>query len=93
MMASQINEVSWREKDRLSALYRYQILDTPKESDFDDIVALVAQVLDAPIAAINLIDRQRQWFKAEIGLDVREMPMDNSASLLFCSPVAWSFQT
>ncbi|RYZ87712.1 MAG: GAF domain-containing protein, partial [Proteobacteria bacterium] len=66
------------EEARLSVLYRYRILETPREEDFDDIVALVAQVLGAPIAAINLIDRHRQWFKAEIGLGVREMPLDDS---------------
>jgi len=68
----------WDEEARLSVLYRYRILETPKEEEFDDIVALVAQMLNAPIAAVNLIDRHRQWFKAEIGLGVREMPLDDS---------------
>ena len=77
-MSNQSNKALWDEETRLSVLYRYRILETPREEDFDDIVALVAQVLGAPIAAINLIDRHRQWFKAEIGLGIREMPLDDS---------------
>ena len=77
-MSNESHEALWDEEARLSILYRYQVLETPREEDFDDIVALVAQVLEAPIAAINLIDRHRQWFKAEIGLGVREMPLDDS---------------
>jgi hypothetical protein len=69
---------SWSEQDRLAALHRLNILDTPVEQEFEDIVRVVAGVLEAPIAAINFIDQQRQWFKAEIGLGTREMPLDNS---------------
>ena len=39
---------------------------------------MVADLLGAPIAAVNLIAERRQWFKAEIGLGVREMPLDDS---------------
>lgn len=77
-MSNEIQEALWDEEARLSVLYKYRILETPKEEDFDDIVSLVAQMLEAPIAAINLIDRHRQWFKAEVGLGVREMPLDDS---------------
>lgn len=66
------------EDRRLSALYGYNILDTAPEQHFDDIISIAAHVLDAPIAAINLIDRDRQWFKSEVGLGVREMPLDDS---------------
>jgi signal transduction histidine kinase len=66
------------EVTRLAALDRYGILDTPTEAAFDAIVRLVADLLDAPIAAVNLIAGDRQWFKAEIGLGVREMPLDDS---------------
>jgi PAS domain S-box-containing protein len=68
----------WTETERLNALAKYQILDTPPEKAFDDIVKLVSELLDAPIAAVNLIDKGRQWFKSEIGLGVREMPLDDS---------------
>jgi two-component sensor histidine kinase len=66
---------TWDEEDRLAALRRYSILDTPPEADFDDIVRLAAQVCQCPIALISLIDDRRQWFKAEVGLGVRETPL------------------
>jgi two-component sensor histidine kinase len=67
-----------REDERIAALRGYDILDTPKESDFDDIVELASQLCGTPISVINLIDTDRQWFKAEVGLGVRETPLDTS---------------
>jgi len=78
---------------RLGVLESYGILDTPPEQAFDDVVKLVTQLLDAPIAAVNLIARGRQWFKSEIGLGVREMPLDDSIckfALLEASPMVVS---
>lgn len=69
------------EAARVRALERLEILDTAPEQSFDDIVELVRQVLDVPICAVSLIDRDRQWFKAYRGLDVNETPRDIS----FCS--------
>jgi len=66
------------ERERLAALDAYGILDTPPERAFDDVVALVGQLLDAPIVAVNLLAEGRQWFKSEIGLGTREMPLDDS---------------
>ncbi|UUR07873.1 histidine kinase dimerization/phosphoacceptor domain -containing protein [Sphingomonas glaciei] len=66
------------EPARLAALRAYDILDTPRESDFDDIVRLAAQICEVPISVVNLIDEHRQWFKAETGLGVRETPLDTS---------------
>jgi signal transduction histidine kinase/ActR/RegA family two-component response regulator len=63
---------------RLAVLESYGILDTPPEQAFDDVVKLVSELLDAPIAVVNLIARGRQWFKSEVGLGVREMPLDDS---------------
>lgn len=65
---------SWNETDRLSALRGYDILDTPTEALFDDFVKIAADVCDAPIAVVTLVDEVRQWFAAEIGLGVRETP-------------------
>jgi two-component system NtrC family sensor kinase len=62
------------EADRLAALRRYQILDTPQEPAFDRIVRLAALLLDVPIALISLIDADRQWFKARYGLDAADAP-------------------
>ncbi|TWI66356.1 signal transduction histidine kinase [Pseudoduganella lurida] len=66
------------EAERLAVLDSYGILDTPTEKSFDDVVKLASQLLDAPIAAVNLIAEHRQWFKSEVGLGTREMPLDNS---------------
>ena len=63
---------------RIKALQRYEILDTPPEDEFDDIARLIARICDAPIALINFIDRDRQWFKAEIGLGLRQASLDVS---------------
>ena len=68
----------WEESDRLAALRSYRVLDTPPEPQFDDLVQVAARVCQTPIAIVNLIEERRQWFKAEIGLGVREMPLDVS---------------
>lgn len=66
------------EEFRLAALRRYNILDTPREEDFDEVVRVTSAICNAPISVINLIDQGRQWFKAEVGLGVRETPIDSS---------------
>jgi GAF domain-containing protein len=66
------------EAERLAALYALLILDTPPEQRFDKIVDFAAREFDVPIALISLIDRERQWFKASIGLDVCETGRDIS---------------
>lgn len=66
------------EQYRLAALRGYGILDTPREEDFDEVVKVASAICDAPISVINLIDHGRQWFKAEIGLGVRETPLESS---------------
>ena len=68
----------YREAERLAALHRYNILDTEYEQAFDDVTWLASRLCDAPIAVVNLIDAERQWFKSEIGLGVRETPLDIS---------------
>jgi two-component sensor histidine kinase len=67
-----------RQQERLAALHAYGILDTDRDSDFDDIVQLASQICETPISVVNLIDEDRQWFKAEIGLGVRETPIATS---------------
>ncbi|MBK1873232.1 PAS domain S-box protein [Marinobacter sp. 1-3A] len=56
------------------------MLDTPSEARFDRLTRMAARLIDAPIALISLIDRDRQWFKSCVGLDIRETPR----SLSFC---------
>nr|WP_295665970.1 PAS domain S-box protein [Sphingomonas sp.] len=69
---------AWSEVDRVAALEFYDILDTPTDPDFDDIARLASQALNASIAVVNLISSHRQWFKAEIGIGARELPLDVS---------------
>lgn len=70
-----------REEDRLAALQRYELLDTPEEPAFDQITRLAAKLLNVPIALISLVDRDRQWFKSRVGLPARETPREQS----FCA--------
>ena len=69
------------EAQRLAALRRYDILDTPPERAFDDIVRLASRLCDVPVALVSLVDDQRQWFKAEQGFGARETSRDAS----FCA--------
>lgn len=69
---------AWSERDRLAALAHYQILDTGRERGFDDIAELAADILDAPIAVVNFIASDRQWFKAEKGVGTDSLPLDVS---------------
>ncbi len=63
---------------RLKELYRYEVLDTSYEDEFNDVVQLAATICKTPIALISLIDANRQWFKAKYGLDMKEFPRDIS---------------
>ncbi|MBB3947972.1 two-component sensor histidine kinase [Rhizobium skierniewicense] len=73
--------ITSEEQRRLAALESYNVLDTPREQDFDDIAELAAALCDTPIAVVNLIGDGRQFFKAEVGMGVRETPLDTS----FCA--------
>ena len=66
------------EAARLCALDRYCLLDTPREQDFDEIAEAAAELCETPIAVVNLIGDGRQFFKAEVGLGVRETPLETS---------------
>ena len=68
----------WSEADRVAALRAYDIVDSGPELAFDDLANLAAQACDAPFAVINFIESTRQWFKAEVGLNARETPLDLS---------------
>src|SRR5262252_7864395 len=60
------------EARRLEILSTYEIMDTPPEAAFDDIVRLAAYVFRTPIAVISFVDDHREWFKAQVGLDMPE---------------------
>ncbi|MCW6506680.1 GAF domain-containing protein [Lichenifustis flavocetrariae] len=66
------------EQERLSALASYNILDTPDEQGFDDIVLLATQLCHTPVALISFVDQSRQWFKARIGFPRCETSLNES---------------
>lgn len=68
------------EPARLAALRRLLLLDTEPEERFDRIVRLASDVLGAPMAVVSLVDADRQWFKASVGMDACETPR----SVSFC---------
>src|ERR1700709_942948 len=63
---------------RIQLLKSYDILDTPPEPGFDDVVILARQLCKTPIALVSLVDRDTQWFKAASGLDSCETPISQS---------------
>jgi PAS domain S-box-containing protein len=69
---------NWNEQDRLKAIESYDILDSPKEEEFDDIVKMAAEACHVPISLISFVANERQWFKAVVGTDLQETPLDVS---------------
>lgn len=68
------------EDARLAKLRSYDILDTLDEEEYDDIVRLVAQICETPMANISFVDRDRQWFKSVVGLEDRQ----TTREIAFC---------
>lgn len=66
------------EKPLAAAGHSYNVLDTPPEAEFDDLARIAAEVCGMPISVVNLVDTHRQFFKAEVGLGVRETPLETS---------------
>jgi PAS domain S-box-containing protein len=79
----QCPDIPASEDARLKALDALNIVDTPAEPDFDGVTALLAMMLEVPIALISLVDRDRQWFKSRHGLAATQTPRDVS----FCGHV------
>lgn len=69
------------EQSRLAALRSYRILDTDPEPAFDDLAMLASQICSTPIALISVIDENRQWFKARVGMSLSE----TARSVAFCA--------
>ena len=57
------------EAERLLELDRLHLLDTPPEPVFDAIVAAARAATGMTMALISVVADERQWFKANIGLD------------------------
>jgi len=69
------------EAERLALLRALALLDTPAEPVFDRVTRLAGRLLDVPIALFTLLDAERQWFKARVGLDEPETPRE----MAFCA--------
>ncbi|PKD21692.1 hypothetical protein APR41_01520 [Salegentibacter salinarum] len=67
-----------KEIKRLQTLLSYNILDTPYEKDFNELAQLIALICDVPVAFIAMIDDKRQWYKAKVGLDGKETPLEET---------------
>lgn len=64
--------------ERLAVLESYGILDTPAEAGFDGIVELATEICQTPVALVSLVAADRQWFKARIGFESCETPLEQS---------------
>jgi diguanylate cyclase (GGDEF)-like protein len=64
--------------DRLAAVARYDVLDTPREPAFDRIAGLVRMIFGVETSVVSLIDGHRQWFKAAQGNKVDEIPLNDT---------------
>lgn len=62
----------------MKELYRYEVLDTSYEDEFNDVVQMAAIFCNTPIALVSLIDQKRQWFKTKLGIEANEFPREIS---------------
>ncbi|HEU5286417.1 MAG TPA: histidine kinase dimerization/phosphoacceptor domain -containing protein [Sphingomicrobium sp.] len=76
MNAPQMGFMPDNEAERIAAVQRYQILDTPPDGIFDRVTAVAARRFGTPIAIISIVDHDRIWFKSHHGLDVEEIGRD-----------------
>jgi GAF domain-containing protein len=58
---------------RLSAVGRYEILDSPPDGAFDRITRLAARIFNVPIATITIVDKDRIWFKSKYGITAEQI--------------------
>src|SRR5580692_1368397 len=69
-------ELPGNEAERLNALRRYQILDTPPEPAFDRIAEMAANFFHVPMAGVSLVDEDRVWFKSRVGIPFEQTARD-----------------
>lgn len=68
-------------KKRVDALLKYQIMDTPPEAAYDDVVRRASEICGTHLSAVTLLDDRRQWFKAKRGFATIETPIEDA----FCA--------
>ncbi len=69
------------EERRLASLHATALLDTAPDERFDRITRLASRLFAVPVALVTLVDRERQWFKSCVGLQIGETPRESS----FCA--------
>lgn len=69
------------ENTRIKALYKYDVLDTFTEQEYDFITTMASRICNTPVALITLLDKKRQWIKSSFGFDIKETPRE----LSFCN--------
>ena len=81
--------------DRIAALRRYRVLDTPPEFEYDALTELAAEICGCPVALLGLIDETRDWLKAKYGLpaNMTEAPRDMvvCAATICCTSTSSGF--
>ncbi|OQS01434.1 hypothetical protein ACHHYP_00735 [Achlya hypogyna] len=77
------------EEERLQVLRSFNVLDTPREDTFEIICDLASKAMNCPIAVVSLMDKDRQWFKANVGLAQGDIPRNVS----FCAHTIISKET
>lgn len=80
------SQIPQNESERLRVLHALNLLDTLPEPVFDRVTGMAARLLDVPIALVSLVSKDRQWFKAKVGVDMVQVPRN----LAFCSRVVAS---
>ncbi len=81
MKESPMPPVPSNEAARLRALRQYNILDTGSEKEFDELARLAKQICKAPVALISFVERERVWFKARLGVELKQTLRNES----FCA--------
>jgi GAF domain-containing protein len=70
-----MDNIIW-ESNRVQALHRYELLDTPPDGSFNKMAELAAKIFNVPIAIISLVDSDRIWFKSHYGLEIDQIGRD-----------------
>jgi diguanylate cyclase len=66
---------------RLERLHAYAVLDTPPERAFERITGLATRIFSVPMSLVSFVDKERQWLKSCIGVDIRQ----SSRDIAFCA--------
>jgi GAF domain-containing protein len=72
-LGGRLEAVKDPETERLEAVRRYDLLDTPPDGAFDRITALAARLFDVPVALVTVVDADRIWLKSHFGIDTSEV--------------------